>query len=51
MTELQRDTLAYGVVAAASAYLLIWIIPAMPTASRGPWWSRLSWPTTSGWDG
>ena len=28
MTELQRDTLAYGVVAAASAYLLIWIIPA-----------------------
>ena len=28
MTELQRDTLAYGVVAAASAYLLIWIITA-----------------------
>ena len=28
MTELQRDTLAYGVVAAASACLLVWIIPA-----------------------
>lgn len=34
MTELQRDTLAYGVVAAASAYLLIWIIPAYTDARR-----------------
>ena len=36
MTELQRDTLAYGVVAAASAYLLIWIIPAYTPDAKVP---------------
>ena len=35
MTELQRDALAYGVVAAASAYLLIWIIPPIRRNIRG----------------
>lgn len=49
MTELQRDTLAYGVVAAASAYLLIWIILINDEITRG---QRRDNPSHSGtlWD-